>query len=789
MGLLYMTKALMSNPIDLSSIKLKKIVTYEKAKLKFIEPFYVVRGDNQDRKQKQSANGVGKSLFFSALPTLLYAAPPSADKKNSARSMHEKDSSIEIVLNNGKHEIKVTQEMTTRSLRLRLNIDGEEQEYRETSKAKEALTKLFPIPEEQFYAFNYLDVMRFNPLLKGNAAQRFNFFEGVFDFDSYDVAYKVLAEKLTDLQHDAALLKKLEERYAEESKELGQGLSNKEIEALSVKTKSLHKRIKKLSKTISIQTKKVQAAISYIAVAEPLGDKSLDGLEQSENDYTERLEKEQLNLQKTKDNHEKQTAYQRYLNENKQYIRKKHNLENLLKKYSGNKKSIKLADLEISVIRLEENKEALLAAKTELTKLQDWLDNVNKIKLTEEKPDEKLFNKLKDRLTALKAEYKKLSKVKTDDGKCPSCFQPVSSKHIKSELKRVKSAYEAALTRAKRIAEQQKAFAVYEEYMEKQDKAKQLRSKIKGLQQHVDEGLKNKKLVKKLRKRKIVESRLKDLEKPKKVEGNKTLLNFNYQELVKTIEHNIDDIKETLRVIKAIKGLSIKFKSLKEAKTVKAELEVSLEENNKRIIKLNESVADITTKIEVSKAANSSLDKLKKQIDELKIKTKRLPIVSKLKEAYGSRGIRLYKMQDMANQYVSNMNSLSRLLYPEPMEFSCSISKGTFGIFVERNNKRVSDVRFMSGHESRCFMALSALALAPFIPPHKRFNFIIFDEIEAGMDIPSRRLFMEEFIPALQQVFSTIVCLTPKDKSEFFSPHAKELVVRKKNGVSRLIGV
>lgn len=784
-----MTKNTTSNPIDISSIKLKKIVTYEKAKLKFTEPFYVVRGDNRDRKQKQSANGVGKSLLFSALPTLLYAAPPSAAKKNSARSMHEKDSSIEVVLNNGKHEIKVTQEMTSRSLRLRLNIDGQEQEYRETAKAKEALNKLFPIPEEQFYAFNYLDVMRFNPLLKGTAAQRFDFFEGVFDFDSYDVAYKALAEKLTDLQHEASLLKKLEERYVEEQKENQHALSTKEVEALTAKAKTLRKRIKKLSKTVLKQSKKLQAAASYIAVAEPFGDKSIEDFEQSEDDFIKRLAKERDRLQETRSNHEKQIAYQRYLDEKKIYVKKKLKLEDLLNKYSAIGKDVQLSDIERSVAKLEENEEALVEAKLQLTKIQDWLDGVNKKKLGRDQPNEKLLEKLRDKLAALKAEYKKLLKVKTQDGKCPSCFQPVSSKHIKSERKRVKSAYETALYRAKKLTRQQKAYNLYVDYSNNQDKAKNLRVKIKALNEQIESGLTNKKLVKKLRKLEIIKTRLESLEKPKKVEGDDSLLVFNFQKIAKNIERNIDDFKETLRIIKAVKALPVKFASLKEAKNVKQELETAVEENNKRIVKLNETVADITTKVEVSKAASSSLDKLKNQISELKRKTKHLPIVSKLKEAYGSRGIRLYKMQDMANQYINNMNSLSRLLYPEPMQFSCSISKGAFGIFAERNNKPPSDVRFMSGHESRCFMALSALALVPFIPPHKRFNFIIFDEIEAGMDIPSRRLFMEEFVPALQQVFSTVVCLTPKDKSEFFSPHAKEITVRKKNGVSKLIGV
>lgn len=776
-------------PIDISSIKLNKIVTYEKAKLKFTEPFYVVRGDNLDRKQKQSANGVGKSLLFSALPTLLYAAPPSAAKKNSARSMHEKDSSIEVVLNNGKHKIKVTQEMTSRSLRLRLNIDGQEQEYRETAKAKEALNKLFPIPEEQFYAFNYLDVMRFNPLLKGTAAQRFDFFEGVFDFDSYDVAYKALAEKLTDLQHDASLLKKLEERYDEEQKENKHSLSAEEIDTLTAKVKTLRKRIKKLSKIVLKQSKKLQAATSYIAVIEPFGNKSIEGFEHSENDVIKRLDKERNRLQETQDSHERQATYQRYLDEKKIYIKKKRKLEDLLEKYSKLTKGVQLSDVELSVVKLDENKEALSEAKSQLSTLQGSIDEIKKSDTTSNKPDEKLLDRLKDRLAALKAEYKKLLKVKTEDGKCPSCFQPVSSKHIKTERKRVKTAYESALYRAKKLAKQQKAYDLYEEYTDKTAKAKELRTKIKTLSKQVEAGVSNKKLVKKLRKLKTIKARLKDLEKPKKVDGDESLLVFDFKKIAKNIENTIDDLKETLRIIKAVKALPVKFASLNEAKTVKDKLEKVVEENNKHIVKLNEAIADTTTKIEVSKAASSSLDKLKNQIRELKVKTKHLPIVSKLKEAYGSRGIRLYKMQDMANQYINNMNSLSRLLYPEPMQFSCSISKGAFGIFAERNNKPASDVRFMSGHESRCFMALSALALVPFIPPHKRFNFIIFDEIEAGMDIPSRRLFMEEFIPALQQVFSTVVCLTPKDKSEFFSPHAKEIVVRKKNGVSKLIGV
>ena len=74
----------------------------------------------------------------------------------------------------------------------------------------------------------------------------------------------------------------------------------------------------------------------------------------------------------------------------------------------------------------------------------------------------------------------------------------------------------------------------------------------------------------------------------------------------------------------------------------------------------------------------------------------------------------------------------------------------------------------------------------PFIPAHRRTNFLIADEIDIGMDKLTRLKFVNDFLPELNKIIPTIVLITPHGPEDFYVPHAREYLVTKKNGVSTM---
>ncbi len=774
--------------IRLKAIELRDIVTYKHAEFKFTKPFYVFRGRNLDRKVSKSANAVGKSLLFSALPTLLYSAPPSSDKKNTAKTLHTKGSAIVTRFKRGKDKLVVSQAEKGRSLKLDININGKEQNFREIKEAKKALEVLFPVPEEQFYTFNYLDVMRFNPLLKGSAAQRFAFFESVFDFSGYDAAYNEISERLNSLQSDAALLKRLEQKYDEDKEDAGPIIPKDELEAKEAKLKKLTARHQAGVELVSSISKKIQSIQAFIAVAESFSnfdlradDKRKEGLLKLINEYKAKIEANNAHIEQI-------DKYKEYQKEKRVYLKQ---LKSIKKKLKG-LRHVDVAFLEDEQLRknianLDDNEEKLAELKADLKKATDTYNETYAKGFSKTPVSDKEIRKATNALAAIKSEYKKLLSVPIDDGKCPSCYQPISREHLAKEKQRLKKQFAVV---KKEYLKKREAKAEYDRYQllrETKDSQKELTEAIASLSAKVKSALKNKAALKEAQEKQKLLEQKRSLSAPKKVELGKLDTLFDYEKIGKGLSERLENLKEELSAVKALSGLSIKFDTMKEAKAAEEKYQKKYNEEIGAVGSLNDDVATLKTEIAVAIASHKSNDKLLNDIKKLKKKTKHVPIYAKLKEAYGSRGVRLFKVQSMAERYIENLNILAKLIFPEKMVFSCTISKGAFGIFAERNNKKPADVRSLSGSESRAFMALSALALAPYLSPDKRFDFIIFDEIESGMDIPTRRLFMEEFLPAMSQAYSLIVCITPMSKDEFFSPHAAEVVIEKKKGVSRII--
>jgi len=776
--------------INLKSISLRNIITYKEAEVKFSDPLYVIRGRNLDRKQENAANGVGKSLLLSALPTLIYSAPPSAAKKNSAKSLHEKNSLISVVLSKDKNRFCLTQEMSGRSsIKLGLNINGKEQSYREVVKAKEAIAKLFPIPEEQFYAFNYIDVMRFNPLLKGTGAQRFAFFENIVDFISYDKAFDIIAEKLKDIQSDMALLKKLEDKLEEDLKETGDVLSLEDIEKKEKIVKQLERKQLKNKNILNKITKHLQNIATFLAVADTEEIRSLPLDSSSENQINIKIKKLEEKLITVRKSRKIQEQYIQYKENLKQYNNKskkiKRNIVTLKTELDGIEELS--TDIKKAVDNYYDNLSLYKQSKKTFLRIMNEYKKIKNKARQQEPVDDKLLKKILGKAHSLKEEYKKLLKINSANGKCPSCLQPVTLEHIESEQKRVKKEFSVAKTALQKLETHKKEFDNFLLYKKLKEEAYSLRDKIIQLKKDIKIGLSNKNTLKKLQELNENKATFKLLNRPKVIKIPKSIKSSNFEKLEKNLQNELSKQLEIKRLFKALKNLPVRFNSIDEAKKENIKLKEEHDKVSNSASNINETIASYKLLIEVGKASHKNTVKLRNDIEILQNKTKHASIYSKLKEAYGARGVRIFKMEAMANRYVDNLNTLSHLLYPEKMVFSCNITSTSFGIFAERNKRSPEDVRTLSGAEARCFTALSALALATFLPPDKRFNFIIFDEIEANMDAPSRRLFSEEFLPAVQQAYSTVILLTPTNKNEFYSPHAHELIIEKKNGISRVI--
>ena len=90
----------------------------------------------------------------------------------------------------------------------------------------------------------------------------------------------------------------------------------------------------------------------------------------------------------------------------------------------------------------------------------------------------------------------------------------------------------------------------------------------------------------------------------------------------------------------------------------------------------------------------------------------------------------------------------------------------------------------LSGSESRCFMLLSLLSLLPLIPSSLRTDYVVLDEIEAGISEENRKLISQNFFKTLQTIIPKVIVVTPMNQQEFYIESNHEYFIHLENNES-----
>ena len=152
----------------------------------------IVRGRNEDRQVNKatvkSSNGCGKSLLFSILPQLLFGVAPVASKKASRAALN-KDTSITLRLIKDGHDYTINS-VYAKSEKLTVTKDGEV--INSTNEQAKTLIQdlIGNLSMELFYSCVYLDARRPCYLAYATPTQRFDFFEGFFTLEIYEMLFE-----------------------------------------------------------------------------------------------------------------------------------------------------------------------------------------------------------------------------------------------------------------------------------------------------------------------------------------------------------------------------------------------------------------------------------------------------------------------------------------------------------------------------------------------------------------------------------------------------------------------
>lgn len=760
--------------IGLKEIHLRDVGVYKELDLVKLdkEGFATICGKNLDSPNvKDNTNGVGKSLLFGAIPTLLYEADPLALKKKDKGNMLGKDSSIDI---SWQSPLGGIVRIVQTAKKYKVYYNNEDQKVDRQDVARSWVAKHWPLSKEEFYSYCYVQSQITHPFQRAAPADRLKYLTSLFNLDVFDNIRQALKKKL-DLAKDA----ETESRGLADMLDVTQRKQN----ALNIHAQEknqLAKIVEHLDKMKARRNK--------------LGEQLIDlSTERSNARKYEKL-KHQLDTlgiesddikQELKDLRDLLAKHDRY--DNYVEAQEEHDAE-----LADVKKKIKalgdVADLDNKKLRKKHGKlvqqeeslqELLEKVDGQQEEYDEWREACDKLgkRLSKLKSPKRTQEEAQDARAESKAivqAYRALQEHDHDGNSCPTCGQDVDIKAMSRAATKAQSVIDECIEAIDYHKLDAQLAALKDQKIKKpKHNRKELKSQLKTIGTSLDEieqQFEASKRYEKLIARKSALKKPKEVKKPKKG-----------RTAIKSRIRDLEILKDLTAAMKAVGKPENSF--------------YSLDADYKRIEK---QVTDLTTDIDKKERKAQGMqmriqehEHYEETLKELRLKLSKLqPLIDKRKvfevlyKAYSNTALKLKAVEGRLKQIENKLNEYSSLVFPEPMRFELFTTKQGVGATVTRMvSKKTTDIAIMSGAETNCFRLLFAVAIMPFIPANRRTNFIILDEPDNSCSPAVSEHIINNFLPILKQIIPNIYWITPNDVEHFSH---NQWTVTKQGGTSAL---
>ncbi len=782
--------------IEVESAGLDNVVYFKSAHVALNKnPLTFIRGSNLDSDPATpTGNGTGKSLFFSALPTVAYASPPTSTKKKAKKEVLGKKSLFTIKLKNNNTRYEIRQAASKYTI-LKNGVDTEirtvplaEQEIREV---------IFPLTEIEYYSHGYVSTLRPYLITTDTDSNRLEHMSSIFRLDDYASMRSFFATKLRSVKDNEVRVAVLEQK------------------ALTLKDKI--KRVAKLVSDASLSAsrkehKELEQVINVLVAKEfeELKTKQLLTTLLS-------IETELDTLRKQYKSKESPKAYLAWLKAQKALVKTWEEYDSLNSSYKRNTKSIQekidalklpsrskkvisaakektdklLEELEPMLEKLEEQFKAYQAVEKKLkplaSELAEFGDEVDEVQ-----PKTDYASEIESLKLSLKLQ-KLLDHDHLEGNACPTCMSEVDLENIRKVVSKAK----------KRLPPLQRKFEIQQLLL----KIKTLKGELREVKldgKKLDETRlsvelctgSNEEAEAELRiwkKHKDLNETLSDIKAPKKPD-EKPDTKLSYDEL----DAEMEMCNAILQHVQSRTKLLENNPAIADCRTVKAvkvknkEVEEKLEALGTKLEKARRRSAELSSTIEKQtnlQAEHSlyveELSENQAEIKKIKPSSDDKKILEVLIKAYSSKGLKTIVANRICALLQSNLNLYRPLIFVEPFTFAIHASETGLAIRVDRGNGIESDVRNLSGAESNCFALLFLLSLLPLIPDARRLSMVTLDEPTAHCDDVTRRLFLDSYLPALCEVVPHVYVITNHPDDHMVG--SNEWIIVKRKGVSSLI--
>jgi DNA repair exonuclease SbcCD ATPase subunit len=198
--------------------------------------------------------------------------------------------------------------------------------------------------------------------------------------------------------------------------------------------------------------------------------------------------------------------------------------------------------------------------------------------------------------------------------------------------------------------------------------------------------------------------------------------------------------------------------------------------------KLQDKLSSAKAALEVHEVVKGRAVRLRKRMEELDAELVTEEPLKLLLEGYSDKAVKKMVIDAISNHLVTTLNSYSKLVFSN---YTFEFVWGTqVQLLVHRPKLPTTDVRKLSGAESKLFTLILVLALMKFVPKRKRLNLLVLDEPTASFSKETTEVF-HQLLGQLGEVIPSILVVTPKSE-ERVEGAMEYTVVRDKAG-SRIV--
>lgn len=345
-------------------------------------------------------------------------------------------------------------------------------------------------------------------------------------------------------------------------------------------------------------------------------------------------------------------------------------------------------------------------------------------------------------------------------GACPTCGQSVKTANT-AELTKIISFANACI----------KQHEAHDEYQSKATKQAEARKRFQELKVESDKILAYMRAHEKYRT--IAEELSNAPKNPGEFTGKRII--------AKVVRGVIDELNVRLR---ALKFLASNHDIFQQALELGDSADFA-KSNVEQVADLTRELTQIEAKLARAQALTEQYQGILEKMQPLKKHIGRAKALEALLAGYDDKAMKKLVVQALSSRLGQQIAKYAAIVFPE-FKFELKWDAHQVEFLVHRHfpdRVDTTDVRRLSGAETKLFTIVLVMALMAFVPSEKRSSMIVLDEPAANMG-PANIQRFQELLPMLNKMVPSVIIITPKSEERY---GGREFTVCKIRGITTVV--